>query len=350
MGFERVGVVGVAVAAVLAATAPAPALPAEDRAVLSSSIVSSAGQPRVLVPHGSATTVVVTNIGRTRTKVLRARLVTSPGGAAFQVLLDRCSLRRIAPRKKCAVRVGYATSVAPEAAVTAVLRVAARGKTRRLATATYFRVEARPRVAPVAVGESFTLVRGGSMSAGAPGVLGNDRDPDGGRLTAVLVEGARHGTLTLNADGSFAYRPEPGYAGADSFVYRAVDGDGLAGVATVSLDVLATNRAPAAVGDAGTVTEDAGPGPTSGNLLVNDTDPDGDTLSVTNGGLRALDHGALEIQPDGSWTYTLDDADPAVDALDDGQLLTDTFAYAVSDGHGGTGAATLTITINGTTD
>ena len=58
----------------------------------------------------------------------------------------------------------------------------------------------------------------------APGVLANDTDVDGATLTAVLVTGPAHGTLALNADGSFTYTPAANFNGADSFTYRANDG------------------------------------------------------------------------------------------------------------------------------
>lgn len=135
-----VGVAGMA-AAVVAAPAGAVPLPPEDRAVLSSSVVSSAAAPYVLVPGGRVT-VVVSNIGRTPTKPLRVTLVEAPG-AAFGVEADRCSRRVLKPRQRCRVTVGYAGEVAPEADATARLRVAARG-TKRLETTTYFTVAARP--------------------------------------------------------------------------------------------------------------------------------------------------------------------------------------------------------------
>ena len=58
----------------------------------------------------------------------------------------------------------------------------------------------------------------------APGVLANDTDADGDPLTAVVVTGPAHGTLTLNANGSFTYTPAANYNGADRFTYRANDG------------------------------------------------------------------------------------------------------------------------------
>ena len=56
-------------------------------------------------------------------------------------------------------------------------------------------------------------------------MLGNDTDPDGDTLTAAVVDSApSHGTLTLNADGSFTYTPAANFNGTDSFTYRASDG------------------------------------------------------------------------------------------------------------------------------
>ena len=55
-------------------------------------------------------------------------------------------------------------------------------------------------------------------------MLGNDTDVDGNTLTAALVSGPAHGTLTLNANGSFTYTPAANYNGSDSFTYRANDG------------------------------------------------------------------------------------------------------------------------------
>ena len=60
-------------------------------------------------------------------------------------------------------------------------------------------------------------------------MLGNDSDADGDSLSAMLATGPAHGRLTLNADGSFIYTPDANYNGADSFTYRANDGDGRLG-------------------------------------------------------------------------------------------------------------------------
>ena len=63
-----------------------------------------------------------------------------------------------------------------------------------------------------------------------------------------------------------------------------------------------------------------------------------------------LAHGSLVLNADGSYVYTLNNTDPAVNALNSGDTLTDSFTYTLTDGDGTSTTATLTITINGHTD
>jgi len=78
--------------------------------------------------------------------------------------------------------------------------------------------------APVAVDDAYQTPMDTPLVVPAPGVLGNDTDPDMDSLTVVVDSGPVHGTLTLNPDGSFTYTPDPGYVGADSFTYIVDDG------------------------------------------------------------------------------------------------------------------------------
>jgi VCBS repeat-containing protein len=94
--------------------------------------------------------------------------------------------------------------------------------------------------APVAQNDSYSVAEDGSLTVPAAGLLGNDSDVDGDALTAQLVSGPAHGTLTVNPDGSFTYTPDADYNGADSFTYRASDGSTTSGVATVNIGVTAT--------------------------------------------------------------------------------------------------------------
>lgn len=91
--------------------------------------------------------------------------------------------------------------------------------------------------APVARGDAYGTSQGVLLNVPAPGVLGNDNDAEGDALTAALVSGPGNGTLSLNADGSFSYVPNPGFSGADSFTYKANDGAADSNVATVELTV-----------------------------------------------------------------------------------------------------------------
>jgi len=77
---------------------------------------------------------------------------------------------------------------------------------------------------PVAEADSYTVDEAVALTVGAPGVLANDTDGDDNVLTAVLVTGPAHGTLALNADGSFAYTPAGNFNGEDSFSYKPSDG------------------------------------------------------------------------------------------------------------------------------
>src|SRR4029450_12354263 len=81
--------------------------------------------------------------------------------------------------------------------------------------------------APVATNDAYTTNEDTPLEVPAPGMLGvlaNDNDPDGNPLTATLVGGPAHGTLALNANGSFTYTPAANFNGDDTFTYRASDG------------------------------------------------------------------------------------------------------------------------------
>src|SRR5439155_786287 len=97
--------------------------------------------------------------------------------------------------------------------------------------------------APVAANDdSYTTPEDTQLTVGAPGVLANDSDVDGDILTAALVSGPAHGTLTLNADGSLVYMPAPNFNGTDSFTYKASDGQAQSGVATEAIRAVEVGR------------------------------------------------------------------------------------------------------------
>lgn len=92
---------------------------------------------------------------------------------------------------------------------------------------------------PVANADIYEMIEGSTLAIAAPGVLGNDSDPESNSLTPVLVSDVNNGVLTLNATGSFTYTPVEGWSGADSFTYQANDGLANSALATVLIAVTA---------------------------------------------------------------------------------------------------------------
>jgi hypothetical protein len=97
---------------------------------------------------------------------------------------------------------------------------------------------------PAAANDSYTVDGLSSLTVAAPGVLANDADPDGGTLSALLVTGPSHGTLTLGVDGTLEYTPDEGFVGEDSFTYRTTDGREESGLAAVTITVLPLDPTP----------------------------------------------------------------------------------------------------------
>ncbi|AOE86888.1 retention module-containing protein [Pseudomonas sp. TCU-HL1] len=141
----------------------------------------------------------------------------------------------------------------------------------------------------------------------------NATDPDGDALTFTAGDAPRNGTVVINPDGSYTYTPNTNFNGNDSFTAIVSDGKGGTSTITVTIGVNPVNDAPVAANDGpAAVTEDT---PATGNVLDNDSDVDGDTLSVTqftiggstyNAGQTATltGVGSLVINANGSFTFT----------------------------------------------
>ena len=183
--------------------------------------------------------------------------------------------------------------------------------------------------APVALDDAFN---GAEDNVVVGNVLANDSDVEGTQLAAALVAGPAHGTLALNADGSFTYTPAANYFGSDTFTYRATDGAVQSAIATVTLAIASVNDAPLATDD-----EFTGPRniPVIGNVLTNDTDVEGDALVASIVGNPG--NGILALGPDGSFTYTPNAGFAGVDV----------FSYRASDSLAFSNIATVSITVTG---
>ena len=136
---------------------------------------------------------------------------------------------------------------------------------------------------PVAAADLSGVAEDGTLTvASTEGVLANDTDIEFNALTAILVTGPAHGTLSLSASGAFTYTPDANYNGPDGFTYKASDGLLDSNVATVSLTVAAVNDAPtlAALGDL-TISEDAGTQVVSLSGVTAGPPDEAQTLTVT---------------------------------------------------------------------
>ena len=198
-------------------------------------------------------------------------------------------------------------------------------------------VEPRPNRVPVAVDDT---ARTPFDTAVEIAVLANDTDADGDDLTVTLVTAPANGTATItsDADGNntrVTYTPRSGHSGADTFDYTVSDGTA-SDTASVSVTVEARpNSAPVAVDDAartpfGTAVMIA--------VLANDTDADGDALTVTD--VTTPDDGTVTITSDADGNDTLVTYTPGSD-----HPGTDTFDYTVSDGTD-TDTGTVEVTVD----
>jgi hypothetical protein len=164
-------------------------------------------------------------------------------------------------------------------------------------------------------------------------VLFNDDDPDGDTLT-VTVATASNGTTALLGNGNVRYTPNPDYFGTDTISYSIEDGNGGTASSTVAVTVDPVPDAPVANNDTATVAEDS----TNNiiNVTANDTDVDGDTLTVT----AASAANGSATPSGGNVSYT-------PPANFSGQT---TISYTISDGNGGEDSATVAVTVTGQND
>lgn len=165
-------------------------------------------------------------------------------------------------------------------------------------------------------------------------VLANDSDPDNDPLTITAISSPSHGVATIGSNG-ILYTPTSGYSGTDTFTYTISDGRGGTATATVTITVNAaasTNQAPIANDDHGVALKGF---EVDIDVLANDSDPDGDPLTVTEVRHTGPGRATLSINADNTIHYT----------SIRGFSGDDFFEYTISDGRGGTATATVNVRV-----
>ncbi|NWF69391.1 MAG: tandem-95 repeat protein, partial [Chloroflexi bacterium] len=166
-------------------------------------------------------------------------------------------------------------------------------------------------------------------------VLANDSDIDGGALTVSAFDSAsaQGGTVNCVSAGNCTYTPRANFTGTDTYNYTVSDGNGGTASALVTVTIGGTvNRAPVANPDTATAQINL---PVTIAVLLNDTDPDNNPLSVGAFDSASARGGTVSCTPGGSCTYT-----PPTNFVG-----TDTFTYRASDGVLLSNVATVTISV-----
>jgi len=190
--------------------------------------------------------------------------------------------------------------------------------------------------APVAVANTLTVAEDAALTS--TDVIANDTDIDGDTLSLTAATTAGTGTVAVNADGlSVDYTPAANFNGTEVITYTVSDGTLTDATGTLTVTVTAVNDAPVAVANTLTVAEDAAL--TSTDVIANDTDIDGDTLSLT--AATTAGSGTVAVNADGlSVDYT-----PAANFNG-----TEVITYTVSDGTLTDATGTLTVTVTAVND
>jgi hypothetical protein len=152
---------------------------------------------------------------------------------------------------------------------------------------------------PIAVNDSYSTLEEGAFTAN----LGdNDSDENEVGWQFSVVTQPAHGSLVINANGSFTYTPELNYWGPDGFTYQVCDVFDVCDQAQVTFNVIFVNDPPVAVDEYEHVQED---GVLQSNVFENEIEPDLEMLiyTIVSGPL----HGTIEFYNDGYYTYTPDE-------------------------------------------
>jgi Ca2+-binding RTX toxin-like protein len=196
-----------------------------------------------------------------------------------------------------------------------------------------------PNTPPVAGTDAANAIAGVELAILPAQLLANDSDANNDPLgVAGIVQAPQNGTAQyIPESGVILYIANAGFSGIDTIIYALSDGQATTpGIINITVAAPpAGNGAPVAVADSFTGDEDT---QITGNVLANDSDPDGDPLTAALVG--GVLHGILVLNPDGSFTYT-----PAPDYFGP-----DSFTYRASDGTASGNIATVSLTVTPVND
>lgn len=151
--------------------------------------------------------------------------------------------------------------------------------------------------APTITADSYTGIAGQPITGN---LLTNDSDADGDTLSVpgapLILATSAGGSITVQSDGSFVYTGPIGYTGTDTVDVPVTDGTV---AVSNSVNFTLTNTAPNTTTD--TYSEVAG-NTISGNVLTNDTDAEGHSLTASIENPTA--QGSVNLQSDGTFIYT----------------------------------------------
>ena len=191
---------------------------------------------------------------------------------------------------------------------------------------------------PVAGNDYLSAVEDTVKIINPSDLLRNDSDPDHNKLTLISITSQDpNGTVTLSPNGkTITFEPAKDFNGTYTFEYTVSDGKGGTAKATVTITVEAVNDAPVANSDIVDTNKDVPKHIESTVLLTNDTDVDGDTLTVISVSGTSTKGGTVTLENDGKVLYT-----PSIYYVG-----SDTFTYTISDGNGGTSSAIVKVSVS----
>ncbi|WP_373564274.1 Ig-like domain-containing protein [Myxococcus sp. CA039A] len=184
--------------------------------------------------------------------------------------------------------------------------------------------------APVAVADRVRTDEDTAVVIPATTLVANDTDADGDSLAVTAVGNATQGTVTL-AGGNVAFTPESNFFGMATFNYTVSDGTNTS-TSTVTVTVQSVNDAPVASADSAVTRMNGGLTLPVAKLLANDSDVEGDGLTVSQ--VANAHHGTVELLGDEvKFTPTPGFAGAA------------SFEYQVSDIHGTTATGSVAVRV-----